>query len=92
VIPFENLKDFPVALHCGISDHLSQIENFRWLKERLEEQKSLAFYKEYEIGHLSFMLPTEASLFIDIASIIKGFNPAFVPAEGEIPRSLTAEV
>jgi len=23
VIPFENIKDFPIALHCGISDHLS---------------------------------------------------------------------
>jgi hypothetical protein len=40
-IPLENIKDFPISMHCGISDHLSQVDNFRWLKDRLVEQNSI---------------------------------------------------
>jgi len=57
LIPLENIQGFPVALLCGETDHLSQKRNYTWLKIKLEEQKSLTYFKEYKFGHLSFMLP-----------------------------------
>ena len=88
-IPIENIRDFPVSMHCGLTDHLSQIDNFRWLREKLLEQTSLAQYVEYNFGHLSFMLPTDAKIINDVVKVIKALNPAYVPANASIPPMMS---
>ncbi len=91
-IPLENIKDFPISMHCGISDHLSQVENFRWLRDRLVEQNSIVQYQEYAFGHLSFMLPKEPKLAQDIIAVIMALNPTYIPARTPIPPVIPAIV
>ena len=66
-------------MFCGVEDHLAALNDFRWLKDQLTDQDSLAFYEEYQFGHLSFMLPTNLRVYQDIVTLVKGFNPEFKP-------------
>ena len=37
LIPFENIKDFPIAMFAGLEDKLANITDVRWLKDELEK-------------------------------------------------------
>ena len=80
LIPLENIVDFPVALLVGCEDKLAHVDDVRWLKDLLHEQGSVAYYEEYKLGHMAFLLPKNLKHFQDIVSLVKTFNPVYVPA------------
>jgi hypothetical protein len=62
-IPLENIKEFPIAMLAGTEDKLAQIDDVRWLKDKMFGQSSLIFYEEYKFGHLSFLIPNSLKHF-----------------------------
>ena len=74
LIPLENIVDFPVALLVGCEDKLAHVNDVRWLKDLLHEQGSVAYYEEYKLGHMAFLLPKNLKHFQDIVSLVKTFN------------------
>jgi len=54
--PLENIKGLPITLLVGTDDRLATVADNRILKEILQKQNTLEFYKEYEMGHASFFL------------------------------------
>ena len=53
----------------GTQDKLSTVPDTKLLKEELGERTS--FYKEYNLGHLSFMIEKDMEYFEDVVSILK---------------------
>ena len=62
-------------MFCGLGDHLASVNDFRWLKDFLSKQDSLAYYEEYDFGHISFLLPTDLKVYQDIVTLVKSYNP-----------------
>ena len=53
----------PIALLGGSTDRLASIKDFRELRDNLYRNNSCIFYKEYEYGHLGFLIPPDKTLF-----------------------------
>jgi hypothetical protein len=69
-----------------LEDHLASVNDFRWLKDFLSKQDSLAYYQEFNFGHISFLLPADLKVYQDIVTLVKSYNP-----EGN-PSTTTTEV
>eukprot|EP00347_Sterkiella_histriomuscorum_P012882 403366856 len=80
-IPLENIKDFPIALLAGQEDKLANINDVRWLKEKLESQNSVVFYEEYKFGHLSFLIPNSLKHFQDVVQLVNKYNPVYLSSK-----------
>jgi hypothetical protein len=63
-----------VAMYCGSEDLLSSTENYNWTREKLQEGKVLASFKEYPIGHCAFLMPNDRGLFKDLVDMIEHEN------------------
>jgi gastric triacylglycerol lipase len=53
----------------GTADELSDQEDYMWLKEQLGNNE--VYFKEYELGHMSFLLAADMSWFDDVVAEIK---------------------
>lgn len=71
----DNIRDIPVALFCGTQDLLSSHEDYKWLKDTLEKNRSLAAFHEYPLGHLGLLMPNDEQNFKDILKVLKDYNP-----------------
>ena len=64
--PMIDLHDIPtsinIAMFVGADDILGDIQDNRWVKETIEESrkgaanKGLFYYKEYDAGHIAFLV------------------------------------
>lgn len=71
----EKIKNFPISLFVGKDDELATVVDNRILKELLEKNNSLYFYREYDdVGHATFFLNKNNVFLDDIIKIVKEFK------------------
>jgi hypothetical protein len=60
-------------MFVGSSDQLATVLDNQWAKTQLT--KVLKFYKEYALGHLSFMIAKDMSYFKDVFNMLNEYHP-----------------
>jgi pimeloyl-ACP methyl ester carboxylesterase len=71
----ENIKDMKIGLIVGKQDKLSTVEDTRLLRDFLEVNNALGFYKEYDkMGHHSFFYGSEMSWTDDVSNFLNTHN------------------
>ncbi len=71
----DNIKDVPVCFLYGIDDHLSNEKDNRLIKEKLEKNGDMHFYKIYEkMGHLTYFIPRDTIALNDTLKCVRDFN------------------
>lgn len=73
------IKGMPCALFCGKKDQLSSPEDYKWIRDQLAEQMSCVFFKEYDMGHLAFLMPPDNRFFFEMLELIRRANPDYQP-------------
>lgn len=48
-----------------------------WLRDELVMNNNCIFYKEYDLGHLAFLMPVDKTIFHDMFALTKRYNPLF---------------
>ncbi len=72
-IDLTKISKVPIGLFVGNSDQLATVADNRWAKTQL---KTLKFYNEYSLGHLSFMIGKDMSYFlVDVMNLLKEYHP-----------------
>ena len=61
-VPLSNYN-MPTALIAGTYDKLADVTDVAWLNEQIKDK--VVLYKEYPLGHLSFVLAKDMSWFTD---------------------------
>ena len=61
-------------MFVGTSDQLATVDDNQWAKTQLTQV--LKFYKEYPLGHLSFMIAKDMSYFKDVFNMLNQYHPA----------------
>ena len=79
----------PIALLCGSKDQLSSPGDFRWLRDQLGQ--TLCYYKEYDFGHLGFLIPPDKRIFFDILELVKRHNVEVNVSLGSTPKELLSK-
>lgn len=83
----------PIALLCGSGDKLASPRDYMWLRDELVANQNCMYYKEYDGGHLYFLMPVDKALHHDILALVKQYNPLYRPVkeltEQEIQASQT---
>ena len=64
-------NDIPVGLFVGDGDKLATVKDNHWLKGQLHN--NLKFYKEYHMGHLSFMIGQDSSYVQDLITFLDNY-------------------
>ncbi len=77
-IKLSSISKVPIAMFVGTADELATVEDNRWAKTQLN---TLVHYKEYPLGHLSFMVAKDMTYFQDAMNLIKKYNPLTQEAE-----------
>jgi len=68
-IDLKKIRDVPIALISGTKDHLSTVEDTRWALSQMINH--VVFYKEYNLGHLSYFIAKDMSYFsTDVMAIL----------------------
>ena len=60
-------------MFVGSSDELATVDDCRWAKTQME--KVMVHYKEYPLGHLSFMVAKDMSYFNDVMTLMDKYHP-----------------
>jgi len=60
-------------MFVGTSDELATDIDNQWARTQLN---TLKFFKEYPLGHLSFLVGKDMSYFNDVMSILNQYHPA----------------
>jgi hypothetical protein len=60
-------------MFVGAKDELADAIDNEWAKTQL---KTLTYYQEYPLGHLTFMVGKDMSYFNDVLKIINKYHPA----------------
>lgn len=69
----------PIALFCGTKDKLSSEIDYKWLRDRLIEQHSCIYFKEFELGHLAMLMPADKRHLLEMLELVKKANPDYQP-------------
>ena len=82
------IKDIPIALVGGTTDRLASIADFQEMRDTLHQTNSCVFYKEYDFGHLGFLIPPDNLFFYELLELCSMFNTDYVhaPISFEIPE------
>ena len=64
-------------MFCGITDKLASPHDYMWLRDELTANNNCIFYKEYDFGHLAFLMPGEKTLFHDMFALMKRYNTLY---------------
>ena len=64
----------PIAMLCGIGDHLVAPEDYTWLKDELVKENNCSYFKEYDLGHLGLVIPKEKTIFMDMLALLENFS------------------
>ena len=78
----------PIALMCGLGDKLASPHDYMWLRDELANNKNCIFFKEYNCGHLAFLMPGNKSIFHDMFVLMKRYNPLFRPQAAHITQEI----
>ena len=73
-IDFQNIKDFNIALFCGTTDRNVSPDDYITLKDKLVETGACKFFKEYDHGHMAFLMPKDNDYFYEILAVIRNFS------------------
>jgi hypothetical protein len=64
-----SLLDFPIAIFGGKKDLMADPKDVEWTYNQLK--KSVIFYHQYYLGHMSFAIAKDMSWFsVDVISIL----------------------
>ena len=83
-ISLQTFSDMPIAMFCGSSDKLASPHDYMWLRDELALNNNCIFYKEYDFGHLAFLMPANKTIFHDMFALMKRYNPLFKPQAAHI--------
>jgi hypothetical protein len=73
IIPVETITSVPIAMFVGKSDELADPYDNEIAKALIP---AVFFYKEYPLGHLSFMIARDMSFFTyDAMTLLKNYHP-----------------
>lgn len=61
LIEYQNIKDIPIVMIVGAVDQLVNYQDTRIVHEKMKD--TVVFYKEYELGHLSFFVAKDMTYF-----------------------------
>ena len=67
----------PIAMFCGSTDKLASPHDYMWLREELAANDNCLYYKEYDIGHLAFLMPADKGIFHEMFSLMKRYNSLY---------------
>ena len=68
LIDMLHVKSMPIALFVGTGDKLATVEDNKYLRSSLG--KNLQLYKEYNMGHLSFMIGKDMGYVKDMIDFL----------------------
>ena len=51
-----------------------------WLRDELVANNNCVYYKEYDFGHLAFLMPVDKTIFHEIFALIKRYNSLYSAA------------
>lgn len=73
----------PIALFCGITDKLAGPADYGWLRDELAINQNCIYYKEYDIGHIAFLMPNQQDrrYFVEMLELCKHFNKLYGPSQ-----------
>jgi hypothetical protein len=57
---------------------LASLADFREMRDILSANNSCVFYKEYDYGHLGFLIPPDNLFFYELLELCSRFNPDYV--------------
>ena len=57
----------------GTSDSLADTKDNHWAHDKMKND--VVFYKEYNLGHLSFMVAKDMSYFNDVKALLAKYQP-----------------
>ncbi len=69
VYDLKKIEGIPIALLCGSGDRLASPQDYKWLRDQL--MHTLCYYKEYDFGHLGFLIPANKRIFFDMLELSK---------------------
>lgn len=75
-------------MFCGATDKLASPHDYMWLREELVSNNNCVFYKEYDFGHLAFLVPSDKTIIHDMFALAKRYNPLYSARD---EQNLTAE-
>ena len=67
------IRGVPIGIISGNKDELVSYLDTRSVYAKLKE--TAVFYKEYNMGHLSFMTAKDMTFFTDVMDLIKQYHP-----------------
>jgi hypothetical protein len=76
-ISLRTFSDMPIALLCGSTDKLASPHDYMWLREELVANNNCIYYKEYDFGHLAFLMPENKTILHDIFALVQRYNPLY---------------
>jgi len=76
-ISIRNFSDFPIAMFCGATDKLASTHDYMWLRDELAANNNCIFYKEYDFGHLAFLMPANKAIFNEMFALMRRYNPLY---------------
>lgn len=91
------VKGVPIALFCGLKDQLASPLDYHWLMEHLLENnttddQTLIYFKEFNLGHMGFLVPPNRQHFYEMLELCKAYNPYYdVPVVLGLNRAQSEE-
>lgn len=83
-IGIQNISKVPIAMFVGQKDELADTTDNHWAHDKMGD-KAVKFYKEYNLGHLSFLIANDMSYFTtDVMNILRQYHPTNEMATEEI--------
>ncbi|CDW90338.1 ab-hydrolase associated lipase region family protein [Stylonychia lemnae] len=77
IIDITKIQKVPIALFVGEDDEVATVIDNRWAKDQL---KTLVYYQEYKLGHLSFLIGKDGSYFTqDVMNLLNTYHPLNLP-------------
>lgn len=83
-ISLRTFNDMPIALLCGMTDKLASPHDYMWLRDELVLGNNCLYYKEYDMGHLAFLMPADKTILHEMFALAKRYNPLYKPNQNEL--------
>jgi hypothetical protein len=68
LIPINTISSVPIAMFVGNVDKLADPQDALWAYKEIGTP--VVFYKEYDAGHLTFMIGKDMSYFNDVMALL----------------------
>ena len=91
LIDLQSFSGLPIAMLCGKTDKLSNQYDYAWLRDILAMNSNCIYFKEYDLGHVAFLMPNDNDrrYYIEMLELCKTFNRQYDgPARSQIPKEI----